>query len=472
MMALEGADTQAGARSNFRPAAGTPWTVLVVDRDDAVRGLARHALTGMSFAGRAIRLREAASSADAEAILRREPETSVVLLDIGMETGGAGLELTRLIREELGIHDTRIVLCASGGAGTPPERDIIQRYDINDYRLHAELDEGRLAGVVVVALRSYERLRTIVAQRDELRRLNSALQDRVAASTEQVREGESRLRLILDTSVLPIFISSRHDGGVLFANASASRLLGLGPGRQDQAIWVRSVDRAALLARLDQSRRVDDHEALVRTPEGDRFWAQIAGITTILDGEPAYLLSFTDISARKAMEDELRRLATTDPLTGIFNRRHLMDQGEREIRRARRYGTDLALLILDIDHFKPINDRFGHAIGDDALKAMVHLCQGHLREIDVMCRLGGEEFVVLLPETSDSAAMIAAERLRAAIEAHAMTLPDGLVLTFTISIGLTAARQEDTSLGDVLSRADEALYAAKGAGRNQVMRAE
>jgi len=471
MVVSEGVNALSEDRPDGAAAVTSFWTILVADADAGVLEQTRMALSGLSFAGSGVRLLDARSVGEAEAILRRESEIAVAILDIGLDTGRGGLDLTRLIREAMNIHDTRIVLRSGAGEGQPPERDIILRYDINDHRLHDELDSQRLLGVVVVALRSYERLRTIAAQRDELRRLNAYLEDRVAARTEQLREGESRLGLILDTSVLPIFISSRQDGGILFANASAVRLLGLGPGRHDQGIWVRPEDRSALLARLDQSRRVDDHEALVRTPEDQHFWALIAGITTTLDGEPAYLLTFNDISARKAMEDELRRLASTDPLTGIFNRRHLMDQGERELRRARRYGTDLALLILDIDHFKRINDKHGHGVGDDALKAMVRLCQNHLREIDVMCRLGGEEFVAILPETSDSAAMIAAERLRAAVEENSMTLPDGTDLRFTISIGLTAVRPSDNALSDVLSRADEALYEAKGAGRNRVHQA-
>jgi diguanylate cyclase (GGDEF)-like protein/PAS domain S-box-containing protein len=440
---------------------------LVVDDDDDVHAVTRLVLASFSYAGRGLRLLHARSAGAAEATLRAGEEVAVILLDVAMETPTAGLDLTRLVRDELNIRDTRIVL-RTGRQEQFPERDIILRYDINDYRSHTELDETRLLSTVVTAIRAYDRLRTIASQRDELRRLNQRLEERIVERTAEVREGESRLRSILETTVLPIFITSRADGMVLFANASASRLLGLGPGRHDQPIWCHGEDRAALLARLDDEQRIDDHEAQVRTPEGNRFWALIAAITMSLDGEPAYLLTFNDISARKAMEDELRRLATTDPLTGIFNRRHLMDQGERELRRARRYGTDLSLLILDIDHFKAINDTHGHAVGDDALKALVRVCLAHLREIDLMCRLGGEEFVAILPETSGEAALIAAERLRAAVERLEVPLAGSDILRFTVSVGTSALRPDDASLADVLTRADEALYEAKGAGRNRV----
>ena len=203
--------------------------------------------------------------------------------------------------------------------------------------------------------------------------------------------------------------------------------------------------------------------------DGHRFWALIAAIGTTFDGEPCVLTSFSDISSRKAMEEELKQLAATDALTGIGNRRQLMELGDREMRRARRYSNSLSIMLLDIDHFKPINDQHGHAVGDDALKAMVQCCLQQLREIDIICRLGGEEFVVLMPETPVEAAATAAERLRLAVADVKVPAANAQTVTFTVSIGLTAPRPDDKTLGDVLMRADEALYEAKHSGRNRVV---
>lgn len=444
-----------------------PWTVMVVDDDADVHAVTRLVLSGLIFAGRPLRLIHAFSAGEAEATLRHEPDVAVLLLDVVMETQEAGLDLVRTIRETLQIGNTRIIL-RTGQPGRVPEHDIIIRYDINDYRDRSELTESRLLSVVVAGLRAYDRLCDFERQRDELARLNRSLEMRIAERTQDLRDSEGRLRSILNTSVLPIFISAIADGRVLYANETAQILLGLVESRQDLRIWHQPEDRQRLLDRIAREEQVQDFEARVQAIDGRLFWALVAGITITLDDRPGLLVSISDISSRKAMEEELKRLATTDPLTGIPNRRFLMDQGDRELGRARRYGNALSVLILDIDHFKKINDRHGHAVGDDALKAMVQCCLRQLREIDILCRLGGEEFVALLPETPGEAAMAAAERLRDAVARMSLPLAGSENLTFTISVGVTAPREADVSLADMLSRADEALYEAKRNGRNRV----
>jgi diguanylate cyclase (GGDEF)-like protein len=128
-----------------------------------------------------------------------------------------------------------------------------------------------------------------------------------------------------------------------------------------------------------------------------------------------------EIEQRKLLEEELRRLATTDYLTGLFIRRKLFELGETEINRAKRNGSPLALMILDIDHFKSINDTYGHAIGDEVLKAFAVVFRDSLRNVDSVCRFGGEEFVAILPDTDIQHAMEVAQRLRQNVEAS--TLP-------------------------------------------------
>ncbi|WP_221237071.1 diguanylate cyclase [Roseospira goensis] len=444
-----------------------PWTILVVDDDPDVHTITRMVLRDLRFAERGITLLHAGSAAEAETILRQHGDVAVILLDVVMETEDAGLRLVRTIRETLVIEDTRIVL-RTGQPGTVPERDVILRYDINDYRSRAELTDTRLISVVIAGLRAFDRIRTIAHQRDALARLNQTLEQRVADRTRALRDSETRLRSILDTSVVPMVISRVSNGRVMYANERARLLLGLTPSRADRSIWARPEDRRHLMARVAAEEKVEDFEAQVIAFDGHRFWALVAAIAMSLDGEPGVLMSFNDISGRKAMEDELKRLATTDPLTGIGNRRQLMDQGDREMRRASRYGSPLSVLMLDIDNFKRINDTYGHAVGDNALKAMVQCCLGQLREIDMLCRLGGEEFVALLPETPPEAAAVAAERLRSAVGGMTMAVPETGPLAFTISIGVAAPHPDDETLTDVLTRADEALYRAKRAGRNRV----
>jgi two-component system, cell cycle response regulator len=165
----------------------------------------------------------------------------------------------------------------------------------------------------------------------------------------------------------------------------------------------------------------------------------------------------------------LEALATTDPLTRLLNRRALLERLSIEVDRAHRYGSSLSLLLLDIDHFKAINDTAGHLVGDGVLRQLGELLAYSVRTADVVARYGGEEFVVILPETSSEGGVIFAERLRDTVERHAFDVSNDEPLHLTASIGVAtfpSPRVESTE--DLFARADEALYRAKSGGRNQV----
>lgn len=176
----------------------------------------------------------------------------------------------------------------------------------------------------------------------------------------------------------------------------------------------------------------------------------------------------SDVTERKQLETELQHQAHIDYLTGVSNRGRFMAQGELELGRATRYGSPLSLLMLDIDLFKQVNDTHGHKAGDMVLKKLAEVCGETLREVDVVGRLGGEEFAILLPETDMKSATEAAERLRAAVKAARVSLDDGLALAFSISIGVTARVSDDENMEVLLNRADKALYEAKNTGRDRV----
>jgi len=176
----------------------------------------------------------------------------------------------------------------------------------------------------------------------------------------------------------------------------------------------------------------------------------------------------SNILKLQAATRKLELLASTDSLTGAFNRRHFMETGNNEIRRSERYDHPFTVLMLDIDHFKAVNDTHGHGVGDDALKKTVEVIQQTLRGEDTLGRLGGEEFAVLLPETNMSRAALLAERIRFAISEIIIDTPTG-PLTFTMSIGVSQGTEGDTKIDDVLKRADAGLYKAKEQGRNQVV---
>lgn len=179
------------------------------------------------------------------------------------------------------------------------------------------------------------------------------------------------------------------------------------------------------------------------------------------------VVSFHDVTEQKVLTRELENQAQTDFLTGACNRRQLFALAERELQRAQRYKSPFAVLLLDIDHFKRINDHYGHLVGDSVLQHLVEMLKQQLRDVDIIGRLGGEEFLVLLPETSEAPALEIAERLRQEIAAGEVLLDSGEQVRFTVSIGITAMRGGD-NLNAIIRRADGALYRAKAQGRNQV----
>jgi diguanylate cyclase (GGDEF)-like protein len=173
-----------------------------------------------------------------------------------------------------------------------------------------------------------------------------------------------------------------------------------------------------------------------------------------------------DHASRAAFEEQLYKEATLDPLTNVSNRRHLMTLGQQEMAVHRRNGGELAVALFDIDHFKAINDTYGHATGDKALIHLTHICSSELRESDLFGRLGGDEFAIILQETPLAEAIEVVDRIRTNIEACPMVM-NHQIIPLTISVGLVPMA-EQTVFDTLIKRADVALYEAKKGGRNQV----
>ncbi|HVF85527.1 MAG TPA: GGDEF domain-containing protein [Abditibacteriaceae bacterium] len=168
------------------------------------------------------------------------------------------------------------------------------------------------------------------------------------------------------------------------------------------------------------------------------------------------------------LELELEHLANTDGLSGAFNRRHFTYRAQKELERAQRYGHPLSLLIMDIDHFKRINDTYGHSAGDLTIRALVETCRGLLRNSDFLGRIGGEEFAILLPESTLEAATQIAARLRESLGRVELPLQNkNATLAMTVSIGVASLQIGDT-FETLMQRTDDALYKAKDEGRNRI----
>ncbi len=169
------------------------------------------------------------------------------------------------------------------------------------------------------------------------------------------------------------------------------------------------------------------------------------------------------------MFEKIQSMAILDTLTGVYNRRYFFEYAENEISRSQRYESEMSLIMLDIDHFKLVNDRLGHLVGDQTLKMIVDTCLGVLRKSDVMCRFGGEEFLVLLPETGQLDAMIAANRICQRIADQSLPTDSELgPVSVTVSIGVTQLKTKTETLQDLIGEADQAMYQAKETGRNRV----
>jgi diguanylate cyclase (GGDEF)-like protein len=177
------------------------------------------------------------------------------------------------------------------------------------------------------------------------------------------------------------------------------------------------------------------------------------------------------VNQRSQLENELETQARTDSLTGLFNRRHFLELAEAGLARTLRYGGALSVLMLDIDHFKKINDSHGHKTGDLVLTEMAGIFAQILRETDIVGRMGGEEFAIFMPETTEEQALAVAERLRVGIANLPIKLENGTSFHFTASIGASSLAAKDHTVDNLICVADKALYEAKNGGRNRVVAA-
>ena len=282
---------------------------------------------------------------------------------------------------------------------------------------------------------------------------------------------EQKLRSVLEILPYPVYIARRSDGQLLFVNRKSCLLFQRSANQflhtKAVDLYVDPQDRENLLNLFKTVSDLRDIEVRMKTSQGRVFIAELAAILLDYNGAPAFLVALNDISQRKELEAELFHQASTDALTGISNRRHFQNLAEQEARRARRFSRDLTVMMIDIDLFKPINDTFGHAAGDVVIQGIVKRALESLRQSDSLGRVGGEEFAVVLPETSLAAAFDVAERLRAHIQEKPI-IAGHVAVTCTVSIGVAQLSPQDSGIEDLLHRADTALYAAKKGGRNRV----
>jgi two-component system cell cycle response regulator len=288
----------------------------------------------------------------------------------------------------------------------------------------------------------------------------------VAASVEDPSATNLEIRLELYPEILAALDIQRP---VLVRDAQTDLLFdrarklwseeGGGPAIRSAAALPFSIDRwrsGALVLRTERHER-------------DLSDDDVEFANTVVNAAVAAIKRAQALESTRADNRRLEALATTDPLTRLLNRRALLERLSREVDRAKRYESKLTLLLLDIDHFKRINDERGHLVGDGVLRQIGGLIEASVRTVDIAARYGGEEFVLILPETSQDGGIIFAERLRESIERYPFDAGGEEPLHLTASIGVaTFPSQRVESTEDLFARADEALYRAKSSGRNQV----
>jgi diguanylate cyclase (GGDEF)-like protein/PAS domain S-box-containing protein len=318
-----------------------------------------------------------------------------------------------------------------------------------------------IGAISFVALRFYQ---LNVAIRREV-------EDR-ARTEAHLRLLEERYRILVENAPFPIVITRLEDGKMMYVNPSMTQKFELTQeqalGKAASELYVFPSERTRMMQILTQQGAVQEFEVQFITTSGKKFWGHLSAKQIVFEEEPAAFFSILDIDEWKRLQNRLESLAMTDDLTGLFNRRFFRQRGKEEFKRARRYQLPLALLAIDVDKFKDVNDTYGHDIGDSVLKEVAALLGRSLRDIDLVGRIGGEEFGVILPDSSLPNAMQTAERLRAAIEQLSVHV-NGYSIRVTVSIGAAAYHAGQNTLDDLLKLADRALYQAKEAGRNRVV---
>ena len=414
--------------------------ILIVDDDPITAKILCNALGGMGT------IHVATGGAEALQIAAEYP-IDLVLLDIVMPTMD-GLETGRaLLRDHPDLH---IVFLA---AASEPAVEV-QALEVGGHDFI-----GKPIDPPVV-------------------RARVALQLKLKAQETARNKRNLLLTTVLTNMDAHVYMKDR-EGRFLYANRAVAELL----GRPAEEIVghletefipaanlddIRAVDIQVFASGSRQSReeRFTDQEGIARY-----FWS--VKVPLIHAGRSDALIGIsTDITELRQLREELERRATTDSLTGIANRGHFYQQANLHFKRAERYGEALSLLALDIDRFKSINDTYGHQAGDIALRALAeHFRQG-IRAFDLIGRIGGEEFAILLPNTDLDGAVTLAERLRETLSALRLKVDGGTELAVAVSIGAASLLPTDASLDILFARADKALYRAKEGGRNRVVTIE
>jgi two-component system cell cycle response regulator len=455
--------------------------VLLVDPNDAGRSVLAERLRLQGFV-----VKESADGAEGAIQALEDPPASVVA-DLTMPSI-SGVQLCRLLRSEAGTNKVPVILRGSEGRRN--------HFWAEQAGAFAYVVKGRMGELVRALRRAIDHRGAaeddffVVNSTEGLdvreriaTHLDAALFESViAAEVRRLGTCESFDRLV---DLLAQFVSQVTTYRWLCVLRNEPRRLGIHANPSRRELVIREchaalrIDEASMpTIAVEDDDAVGDLEGPPAVVAPIHFGDGTIGSLALAPRAPAHTNDpvLVRTIARElggalrmaTMVEESRWMATTDTLTGLLNRRAFLEWGRRELLRTTRYTDSLSIIVLDVDHFKQINDKWGHAVGDMVLAAVARLLGATVRACDVVARWGGEEFVLALPSTPLIGASHVAERVRAALESSEILDPSGQRVPVTASLGVAQFAPEE-SLEQVVDRADRAMYGAKSTGRNRVV---
>lgn len=324
--------------------------------------------------------------------------------------------------------------------------------------------------------RLLDKYRKLYRQMRRMIIFSDRIQHDLNLTNEKLYQSEKKYRNLFENVTEGIFRASL-DGALIEVNPAMARILGYESPehflsmqhREQRPPFLAGTEYGDFFKLLKEKGMIRSFQADWRRHDGRDISVEISA--QIVNDETGVLQHIDgilfDVTERKRMHAELKKLADTDGLTGLYNRRYFQEKLSHEICHACEHRRTLSLLMMDVDHFKRVNDRFGHDVGDTVLKKIAETSRVVLREYDILCRIGGEEFAVILPDVDLEMARQIAERLRTAMENSAVVTEQGRV-GVTISVGIARLNGVALSSHNLMKQADAALYHAKNNGRNRV----
>lgn len=452
------------------PQDATPWRILVVDDDADVHESTAFGLRGMEIEGRPLQLLHAYSGAESVALLAREHDIAVILLDVVMESEEAGLATVGRIRGELGLDHVRIVL-RTGQPGHAPEIDTIRRYDINDYKTKSELTRVKLYTALTAAIRSYDQLRRLDASRRGLEKIIEASNQFLAEQgLRTFAEGViTQIASLIGVQPEGLVCASRRtaegDAATRHTVIAAAGAFAELMDRDIADIGDRVVADSLARALAERGNVLEPHHLTLFFPgrDGNDFAAFVRASTPLREVDARLLQVFCANIALSASNIDLlarlREYAFKDRLLDVPNRLALLQHIDREVRAG--HGTGQVLALLDIDRFAETNDMFGYAYGDLLLQAIARRLAQGLPQQCLLARVAGDTFGIW-------GARAALEPARLAALLEPAYVVEGVARPVSFSIGLAPSDADTGSGQDMFKNALIALKQSKSAGQGHI----